>query len=339
MVDSPIGVPAMTLIAATVQAFFTDRLTQQAQASPRTIAAYRDTLRLLFGFAHEQTGRLPSRLDWADLDATMISAFLNHLETRRGNTTRTRNVRLTAVRSMFGYAALRHPEHALLIQRVLAIPPKRFDKRIVTFLTPVEVDALIAAPDQSRWEGRRDRTLLLLAVQTGLRVSELTGLNCADITLGTGGNVRCEGKGRKHRAVPLTPPVQALLRVWLIERAGRAADPLFPTRTGRRLSRDAVALRVTTHAATAAQQCPSLQGKRIHPHVLRHSCAMALLHAGVDTTVIALWLGHAGVRSTDAYVHADITMKEKALALTTPTAAKPGRYRPPDTVLAFLDSL
>jgi site-specific recombinase XerD len=329
----------MTLIASTVQAFFTDRLIQQAQASPRTIAAYRDTLRLLFGFVHQQTGRLPSRLEWDDLDAAMISAFLNHLEAGRGNSTRTRNVRLTAIRSLFGYAALCHPEHALLIQRVLAIPPKRFDKRIVTFLSPVEVDALIAAPDQSRWEGRRDRVLLLLAVQTGLRVSELTGLNCADITLGTGGNVRCEGKGRKHRAVPLTQPVQTLLRVWLTERAGAPADPLFPTRTGGRLSRDAVALRVATHAATAAQDCPSLLGKRIHPHVLRHSCAMALLQAGVDTTVIALWLGHAGVRSTDAYVHADITIKEKALALTTPAAVTPGRYRPPDTVLAFLDSL
>ena len=186
----------------------------------------------------------------------MISAFLNHLETARHNSIRTRNVRLTAIRSLFSYAALRHPEHALLIQRVLAIPPKRFDKRIVTFLTPPEVDALIAAPDQSRWEGRRDRALLLLAVQTGLRVSELTGLNCGDVTLGAGANVRCEGKGRKQRAVPLTGPVEALLRVWLTERAGRPTDPLFPTRTGRRLSRDAVALRVSTHAATAATAMP-----------------------------------------------------------------------------------
>ena len=169
---------------------------------------------------------------------------------------------------------------------------------------------------------------MLLAIQTGLRVSELTGLNCGDVTLGTGANVRCEGKGRKQRAVPLTSPVEALLRVWLAERAGRPNDPLFPTRTGRRLSRDAVALRVSTHAATAAQRCPSLLGKRIHPHVLRHSCAMSLLQAGVDTSVIALWLGHAGVRSTDAYVHADITIKEKALALTTP-AIGPARPLPP----------
>lgn len=329
----------MTLIAPTLQGFFTDRLAQQQQVSPRTIAAYRDALRLLLGYVHAQTGKAPANLCWDDLDAARISAFLDHLESERGNSIRTRNVRLTAIRSLFSYAALRHPEHALLIQRVLAIPPKRFDKRVITFLTPPEVDALVAAPDQSRWEGRRDRTLMMLAVQTGLRVSELTGLNCRDITLGTGANVRCEGKGRKQRAVPLTDPVAALLRVWMDERAGLPDDPLFPTRTGRRLSRDAVALRVRIHAETAAQRRPSLQGKRIHPHVLRHSCAMSLLQAGVDTSVIALWLGHAGVRSTDAYVHADITIKEKALALTTPTTVEPGRYRPSDTILAFLDSL
>jgi site-specific recombinase XerD len=334
-----VGGEVMTLIAPTLQAFFTDRLAQQRQASPRTIAAYRDTLRLLLGFVHQQSGTMPSQLDWDDLDASTITAFLNHLENDRHNTTRTRNVRLTAIRSLFSYAALRHPEHALLIQRVLAIPPKRFDKRIVTFLTATEVDALLAAPDQARWEGRRDRVLMLLAIQTGLRVSELTGLNCSDVTLGIGANVRCEGKGRKQRAVPLTGPVEALLRPWLIERGGHPEDPLFPTRTGRRLSRDAVALRVSTHAATAAKRCPSLLGKRIHPHVLRHSCAMSLLQAGVDTSVIALWLGHAGVRSTDAYIHADISIKERALALATPTTAKPGRYRPTDKVLAFLQNL
>lgn len=329
----------MTLVAPTLQAFFTDRLTQQRQASPRTIAAYRDTLRLLLGFVHQHGGTTPTRLDWQDLDATTISAFLNHLEVERGNSVRTRNVRLTAIRSLYSYAALLHPEHSLLIQRVLAIPPKRFDKRIVTFLTAAEVDALLTAPGQSRWEGRRDKALLLLAAQTGLRVSELINLNCADVTLGTGANVHCEGKGRKQRAVPLTSPVQALLRAWLTERTGHPHDPLFPTRTGRRLSRDAIALHVATHAATAAQHCPSLSGKRVHPHVLRHTCAMTLLQAGVDTPVIALWLGHAGVRSTDAYLHADMTIKEKALALTTPTSAEPGRYQPPDKVLAFLDSL
>jgi len=329
----------VTSIAPTLQAFFTDRLAQQRQASPRTIASYRDTLRMLLTFVHGQSGTTPSQLDWEDLDATTISGFLNYLEAERGNSTRTRNVRLTAIRSLFSYAALRHPEHALVIQRVLAIPPKRFAKQTMTFLSATEVDALIAAPDQSRWEGRRDRVLMLLAVQTGLRVSELIGLDSGDVTLGTGASVHCQGKGRKQRAVPLTTPVQALLLTWLTERAGGPGDPLFPTRTGRRLSRDAVALRVSTHAAIAAQRCPSLQGKRIHPHTLRHSCAMSLLQAGVDTSVIALWLGHAGVRSTDAYLHADISIKEKALALTTPATAKPGRYQPPDKVLAFLESL
>jgi len=329
----------MTLIAPTLQTFFTDRLAKQRQASPQTIAAYRDTLRLLLAFVHSQSGKAPAHLDWDDLDATVISGFLNHLETERHNSTRTRNVRLTAIRSLFSYAALRHPEHASVIQRVLAIPPKRFDKPNMTFLTALEVDALIAAPDQNRWEGRRDRALMLLAVQTGLRVSELIRLDRDDVTLGTGASVRCQGKGRKQRAVPLTIPVQGLLQTWLDERAGHPGDPLFPTRTGRRLSRDAVALRVSTHAATATQRCPSLKGKRIHPHTLRHSCAMSLLQAGVDTSVIALWLGHAGVRSTDAYLHADISIKEKALALTTPTSARPGRYRPPDKVLAFLESL
>ncbi|MFC5835945.1 tyrosine-type recombinase/integrase [Nonomuraea insulae] len=329
----------MTLIAATLQAFFTDRLAKQRQASPRTVAAYRDALRLLMVFAQQQTGKTPSQLDWDDLDASMISAFLNHLEAERNNSVRTRNVRLTAIRSLFSFAALHHPEHALLIQRVLAIPPKRFAKRLVTFLTALEVDALLASPDSSRWEGRRDRVLMLLAIQTGLRVSELTGLNFGDVTLGVGANVRCEGKGRKHRAVPLTGPVRDLLRVWLTEQNGRPGDPLFPTRTGRRLSRDAIALRINTHAATAASCCPSLQGKRLHPHVLRHTCAMSLLQAGVDTSVIALWLGHAGTRSTDAYLHADMSIKEKALALTTPQQAPPGRYHPTDQVLAFLESL
>ncbi|MGH3525198.1 MAG: tyrosine-type recombinase/integrase, partial [Mycobacterium sp.] len=293
----------------------------------------------LLQFVHKQTGKTPSQLDWDELNATVISAFLNHLETDRNNSIRTRNVRLTAIRSLFSYAALRHPEHSLLIQQVLAIPPKRFDKRIITFLTTEEIDALLAAPDSSRWEGRRDQALMLLAAQTGLRVSELTTLNCGDVTLGTGANIRCEGKGRKQRAIPLTDPVKALLQDWLTERGGNANNPLFPTRTGRRLSRDAVALRISTHASTAAERCPSLHNKRVHPHVLRHSCAMSLLQAGVDTSVIALWLGHAGVRSTDAYIHADMTIKEKALALVTPPDVKPGRYKPSDQLLAFLEAL
>jgi site-specific recombinase XerD len=329
----------MTLIASTLQAFFTERLTQHRQASPRTVAAYRDTLKLLLQFIHTRTGKTPSQLDWDDLGADTITAFLTHLEAVRHNSIRTRNLRLTAIRSLFSYAALRHPEHALLIARVLAIPPKRFDKRIVEFLNQTEVDALLAAPDPRRWEGRRDRVMFLLAVQTGLRVSELTGLTCGDVTLADHPSIRCHGKGRKQRVVPLDPTTSASLQTWLNERGGSSNDPLFCTRTGRPLSRDAVALRLTNHTRTAAAHCPTLAGRRIHPHVLRHTCAMALLQAGVDTTVIALWLGHAGIRSTDAYVHADIQIKERALALTTPATVKPGRYRPPDKVLAFLESL
>jgi site-specific recombinase XerD len=329
----------MSLIAPTLQSFFTDRLVRQRRASPRTIASYRDSLRLFVVFVHGRTAKTPCTLDWDDLDTEMVCAFLDHLEAERHNGPRTRNLRLTAIRSLFAYASLRHPEHAALIQRVLAIPAKRFDKPIVSFLTATEIDAVVGAPDLSRWEGRRDRALLLVAVQTGLRVSELTGLDCGDVGLGTGANVRCEGKGRKHRAVPLTAVTEAVLTVWLTERAGRRDEPLFPTRTGRRLSADAVERLVRKHAATASARCPSLRPEKLHPHVLRHSCAMTLLQAGVDTAVIALWLGHADIRSTQAYLHADMTIKRRALELTTPTATAPGRYRPPDSLLAFLEGL
>ena len=329
----------MTTLAPTMQAFFTERLARQRQASPRTVAAYRDTFRLLLNFVQSSTGKQPSTLDFHDLDAATISAFLDHLEDERHNSPRTRNARLAAVRSLFRYAALRHPEHAALIQRVLAIPQKRYDKLTVSFLDPAEIDALLAAPDLTRWEGRRDRTLLLLAAQTGLRLSELTGLDCGDVTLGTGASVRCLGKGRKHRAVPLTTPTQAVLRVWMTERAGQPGQPLFPTRTGRRLSTDAVRRLVRQHAAAAALRCPSIRPDKLHPHILRHSCAMTLLHAGVDTAVIALWLGHADIRSTNAYLHADMAIKQRALDLTTPASTPPGRYRPADPLLAFLESL
>jgi site-specific recombinase XerD len=329
----------VSLIAPTLQSFFTDRLAMQRRASPRTIAAYRDSLKLLVMFVHQQTGKKPSALDWDDLDTEMICAFLDHLEVDRHNSARTRNLRLTAIRSLFAYASLRHPEHAALIQRVLAVPGKRFDKPIVSFLTEAEIDALLGAPNRARWEGRRDRALLLLAVQTGLRVSELTGLNCGDVSLGTGANVRCNGKGRKHRAVPLTAATQAVISVWMTERAGRRDDPLFPTRTGRRLSTDAVERLVRKHAATAATRCPSIRVEQLHPHVLRHTCAMTLLRAGVDSAVIALWLGHADIRSTSVYLHADMTIKQRALDLTAPASIPPGRYRPTDTLLAFLEGL
>jgi len=329
----------MSPIAPTLQSFFTDRLAQQRRVSPRTIASYRDSLKLLLGFAQQRTGKTPSALDWDDLDTETITAFLKHLETERHNTARTRNLRLTAIRSLFTYAALRHPEHAALIQQVLAIPAKRFDRQLVAFLTATEIDALLDAPNRTRWEGRRDRALLLVATQTGLRLSELTDLDCGDVSIGAGANIRCLGKGRKHRAVPLTSTTHAVLRVWLTERAGQPNHPLFPTRTGRRLSSDAVQRLVREHAITAAQRCPSIRAEALHPHVLRHSCAMTLLQAGVDTAVIALWLGHADIRSTNIYLHADMAIKQRALDLTTPTTTPPGRYRPNDALLTFLESL
>jgi site-specific recombinase XerD len=329
----------MTALATTLQAFFSDRLIRQRQASPHTLAAYRDTLRLLLVFASGQRNTEPSKLDIGDLDAPLVGAFLDHLEHRRGNGVRTRNARLAAIRSLFRYAALRHPEHAAVIARVLAIPPKRFDRKLVTFLTEPELDALLAAPDPITWTGRRDRVLLGLAAQTGLRASELIGLRCADVHLGAGAHVSCLGKGRKLRITPLTSGMGAVLRVWLDERAGQPADPLFVTQAGMALSRDALEHRLAKHVGLAAHTCPSLGQKRVTMHVLRHTAAMRLLRAGIDTAVIALWLGHEQIETTQIYLHADLELKERALARTTPADTKPGRYRPPDKLLAFLEAI
>jgi len=329
----------MTLLAPTLQAFFTERLTSQKHASAHTIAAYRDTMRLLLAFASEHSAKAPSQLDISDLDAPLIGAFLDHLEHERGNTIRTRNARLAAIRSLFRYAALRHPEHAATIQRVLAIPSKRHDQALVTFLTDPELQALLAAPDQATWIGRRDHTMILLAAQTGLRASELLGLTCEDLRLSTGAHITCLGKGRKQRITPLTKQTVAVMRAWTREHAGQPDDPLFATSTCRPLTRDALERRLAKHAATATTACPSLAAKTITPHVLRHTAAMRLLHAGVDTTVIALWLGHEQIQTTRIYLHADLAIKQKALDRTTPPTAKPGRYQPTDRVLAFLDAL
>lgn len=329
----------MSTLAPTLEAFFTQRLATERDASAHTVAAYRDTWRLLLQFAQDRTGKPPSRLDFTDLDAGLVTAFLTRLETERGNTATTRNARLTAIRSLFRYAALRHPEHAGLIQRVLAIPSKRHEQTTVCFLTPQEVDALLAAPDRTSWYGRRDHALLTLAVQTGLRVSELTHLANSDLHEGTGACVHCVGKGRKQRVTPLTSQTVAVLTVWLRERAGNPTDPLFPSRRGRPLTTDAIAWLLTKHVDTAIHHCPTLAGKNVTPHVLRHTAAMRLLQAGVDTSVIALWLGHESVQSTQVHLHADLALKEQALARTTPPGTAPGRYHPPDTLLAFLEAL
>ena len=329
----------MSSLAPTLQAFFTDRLVRQRHASSETVAAYRDALRLLVCFASQHVHKQPSQLSIADLDASLIGSFLDYLEHERRNCVRTRNARLAAVHSFFGYAALRHPEHAEVIQRVLAIPPKRFDRAMISFLDRHEIDALLASPDRSTWTGRRDHALFVLAVQTGLRASELTGLTCGDIHLGNGPHVSCRGKGRKNRITPLIAGTVATLRVWLAERAGGPTDPLFLTRRGQALSRDAVEHRLAKYVTSAAQRCPSLQTKRISAHVLRHTAAMQLMHADVDTSVIALWLGHENIETTQIYLHADLRLKQRALARTRPPATSPGKFRPTDSLLAFLEGL
>jgi site-specific recombinase XerD len=329
----------MTALAPVLEAFFSQRLINEKGVSPHTIAAYRDTFRLLLSFAHRRAGKQPCKLELEDLDAPLISAFLDHLEQERGNSPRTRNARLAAIHSMFRFAALKHPDHAALISRVIAVPTKRFDRAIVTYLTPEEVEVLLAAPDRSRWIGRRDYALLTVAIQTGVRVSELNALRRQDVHLGTGAHVQISGKGRKQRATPLTKQTIAVLREWIRERGGQPGDPLFPTSRGRALSRDAIALLVAKHAKAASHHCATLHNKTVSPHILRHTAAMNLLHAGVDSTVIALWLGHESIEATQIYLHADMQIKERALARTTPPDAKPGRYRPPDTLLAFLEAL
>jgi integrase/recombinase XerD len=329
----------MSTLAPLLQSFFTDRLRRQRQASDHTIAAYRDAIKLLVVFAAEQLAKAPSSLEVADLDARLIGAFLNHLEADRHNSVRTRNARLAAVHALFRHAALHRPDDAAVIQRVLAIPPKRFDRGLVSYLTEPEITALLAAPDRRTWTGRRDHALLMLACQTGLRASELLHLTASDLHLGTGAHVSCFGKGRKQRITPLTTATAATLRAWLAERAGLPTQPLFPTRRGDPLSRDGLQRRLAIYSATAAQACPTLRSKHISPHVLRHSAAMRLLAAGVDSTVIALWLGHEQVATTQIYIHADLALKEKALARTAPQEIKPSRYQPSDKVLAFLDGL
>lgn len=329
----------MTMLAPVLQAWFTDRLITQRNSSPQTIAAYRDTFRLLLKFAHDQTGKQPFQLDIDDLDAPLIGAFLTHLEHERGNTIRTRNARLGAIHSFYRYCALEHPEHAHTIARVMAIPTKRHENTTVSYLNLVEIKALLAAPDQNTWLGRRDHALLALMIQTGVRVSELTGLRIADAHLGTGAHIQILGKGRKRRSTTLTAEIVTVLRAWLAERHGQADEPLFPTRQGRPLSRYTIGVLLTKHAVTATHSCPSLTTKRVTPHTLRHTNAMLLRAKGVDIATIALWLGHQSTQTTHIYEHADPALKEQAIARTAPLGAKPGRYRPSDQLLAFLQAL
>jgi site-specific recombinase XerD len=325
-------------LPALLQSFFTERLLTQRQVSTHTIASYRDTFRLLLRFAQREHHKRPSELNLSDLDADLVGSFLTSLEQQRRCSARTRNARLTAIRSFFTYASFQEPGLSAHIQRVLAIPYKRQARPMVAFLSHEEIEAVLAAPDKSTWLGRRDHALLTLAFQTGLRLSELTSLDRSAIAFGPGAHVRCRGKGRKDRSTPFTTGTAAVLRSWLKE-PGPVTEVLFPNARGGRLSADSVQYLVRKYAQLAAAHCPTLRGKRVSPHVLRHSAAMELLAAGVDSSVIALWLGHESVNTTQIYLHAHLALKEAALARATPPNVRPGRFRPDDKLLAFLSAL
>jgi integrase/recombinase XerD len=325
--------------AALFQGFFTDRLLRQMRVSPNTVSCYRDAFRLLLRYANERLGKTPSELTLDDIDPSLVVSFLEWLETGHGSTARTRNNRLAAIRSFFRHVAMNEPAHALHCQRILAIPQKRSQKKTIEFLPREEIEALVAAPDTATWIGRRDRTLLLVLVQTGLRVSELTSLRSDSVVLDAGAHVRCHGKGRKQRCTPLRQDAVAALRAWLDEQRPAQADPLFPSSRGGRLSTDAVERLVAKYVSTARSSCPSIADKHVTPHVLRHSAAMALRERGADLSVIALWLGHESVETTQMYLHADIRIKEQALARTAPVGTEPGRFQPGDQLMAYLESL
>jgi len=322
-----------------LQAFFTNRLMEQLNASAHTIAAYRDTFRILFDYAQNHLGKAPSALTLEDMNSSFIGQFLNHLEQDRGNNARSRNARLAAIHSFFRYVAYQLPEHSSLIQRVLAIPGKKHERALVEYLTEEETGAILDAPDRSTFTGRRDYALMLVGIQTGLRVSELTGLCCHDVIFGVGAHIRCLGKGRKARCTPLTKSVAAVVKAWIKERRSQPDDPLFPNRRGGSLSTDGVQFILTKHVTAAHRQCPSLKQKKVSPHVLRHTAAMNLLHAGGDVATIALWLGHERLDTVHVYVQADLAMKEEILAKTATPKGKAKRFCPDDALLAFLKSL
>jgi integrase/recombinase XerD len=324
---------------ALLQRFFTKRLRTQMEASAHTIASYRDTFRLLLRFAGEQLGKAPTKLLLEDLDVDLIGDFLQDLETSRRNGARSRNTRLAAIRSFVRYVAMTQPDCLRQCERILTMPDKRYVKRAVSFLDANEIAAMLAAPDRSSWAGRRDYVLLLVALRTGLRASELVSLKCKDVVIGAGAHIRCLGKGRKERCTPVRRDMAAALATWLRERQGDPDQPLFPSMRGDRLSRDALEHLVRKHSLKASRSCPSLAAKRVSPHTLRHSTAMQLLQHGVDQSVIALWLGHESPDTTQIYIHADMRLKEKALAQMVAPDTKPGRYRPDDQLLAFLETL
>ena len=322
-----------------LQGFFTRRLMQQRQASPHTIASYRDSFRLLLQFAQKRLGVAPQKLTFEQVDAPLIAAFLEDMQTSRGISAGSRNLRLTAIRSFFRYASFEMPTHAAQIQRVLAIPNKRFSRTQIGFLARDEIDALLRAPDLSSRAGRRDHALMLLAVQTGLRLSEITGLCRRGVCLATGAHVRVVGKGRKERSTPLTKATADVLRAWLREIDTSDDAIVFPSARGTRLSADGVQYLLAKHVAQASQTCTSLGKKHVTAHVLRHTTAMELLQAGVERSVIALWLGHESIETTQIYLDANLQMKQAALDKVEPQPGRVGRFRPDDRLLAFLNAL
>ncbi len=326
-------------LAPLLERFFTQRLMQQRQASPHTISSYRDTFRQLLKFIQRQLHQHPSDLNIEQIDAPLIAAFLNHLEKDQGISARSRNQRLAALHSFFRHLSFELPTHSAQIQRILAIPRKRFTRTLVNFLTRQEVDGLLAAPDQNAWSGRRDHAFILTAVQTGLRLSEMTGLKYEDITLKNGAHVRVIGKGRKERCIPLAKSTVAVLKKWIREPERGQDSILFPSARGKQLSVHGVQYLLNKHRMTAVKSCPSLAKKHVTVHRLRHTMAMDLLQAGVDRSVIALWLGHASVETTQIYLESTLAMKEKALAKTTPPYGKLTRYKPDDQLLDFLNAL
>ncbi|MFQ5626598.1 MAG: tyrosine-type recombinase/integrase [Methyloligellaceae bacterium] len=328
-----------TDFAPLLERFFTQRLMTQRQVSPHTIASYRDTFRLFVQFAHKQLKKPPSALAFSDIDPSLVETFLDDLERRRGISARSRNLRLSALRSFFHCAAYFEPAHAARLQQILAIPAKRHDRRSVGFLSRDEVEAMLAAPDRQTWVGRRDHAWLLVAFQTGLRLSEMTGLCRTDLVFDTGAHIRCLGKGRKERCTPLTEQTVAVLKAWLKEPACHDAAWLFPTVHGRRMSADAVQYLFTKYSAMAQKTCPSLAHKRVTPHMARHTAAMALLEGGVEPSVIALFLGHESIKTTQMYLDAHLALKEAALEKTTPLEGQAGRFRADDRLLQFLNSL
>jgi site-specific recombinase XerD len=326
--------------AALVQEFFRGRLIQQQDASARTVESYRDTFRLLLGYLERVRKKRATDLTMSDLDAPAISAFLDHLERQRHNSARTRNARFAAIRSFMSYAATRDPESLPIVQRVLAIPLKRFTRPALTSLTRDEVAAVLEAPEGSTWSGRRDRALFALMYNTGARVSEAIGVRRSDVSLDATRSVRLRGKGRKQRTVPLWKGTAEHLRAWAEEIDATAEETrLFPNRDGRPLSRSGVEKRLREAVESAAGRCPSLRGKRVSPHTLRHTTAMHLLQSGVDVTVIAMWLGHESTQTTHHYVEANLAMKDEALARLEEVETEKVRFRPGDDLLRFLEGL